>query len=140
MSSGAADDGRKVLDGAMRAALGSVIGAAVLLAVAAGVWQGFRAGLGVACGGLLATANLWIFAYIGHGVLSGGRRKRIWGLIAAVKVMALLVVVWLLIRSELVSGFALAMGYVALPIGAVVGTVVSPRPGDGPDDRARNSK
>jgi len=129
-------NGHGTLDAGLRTALLAVISAAVVLTVVGAVWAGGSAAVGVACGGLLAAANLWIFAYIGRGILSGGRRKRIWALIAAVKVIALLAVVWLLIRSELVSGFALAMGYLALPIGAVVGTVVSPRPGDEPEERS----
>lgn len=115
------------LDGAMVIALSAVGGVAVLLALGALFRFGWRAGLGVAVGGLVATVNLWLFALVVRGVLRGGVVGRLWGLLGGLKFVGLLGVAWVLLERGLINGFALAVGYAALPIGIAVGGYLAPR-------------
>ncbi len=115
------------LDASMRVSLVCVgATAALFAAVALGVFGG-GAGLGVALGGMLATVNLWLFAYVVRGVLAGGSRGRLWALVGALKFGALVFGAWLLLKTGHVSAFALAFGYVALPVGITVGAFLRPR-------------
>jgi hypothetical protein len=79
---------------------------------------------------LAATANLWMFAHIGRNVLVGGRRKRIWGALGGLKLIALFGGLYLLLDAGITSGITLAIGYAAMPIGIAIGGIVGPRPGD----------
>lgn len=90
---------------------------AVLITIGAAATVGWNAALSTAFGGLLAVANLAAFAFIGRGVLAGGPKSRFWGMMGALKFAVLLGVGFLLMRSGLINGFALAIGYGALPLG-----------------------
>jgi hypothetical protein len=125
------DDGSGGLDAAMRAAVLSVFCSGLCIAViAAAVW-GLRAGLGAAIGGVLATANLAVFARMGQAFIGGKGRKAPWGVIALFKLVVLFGGVWLLLKTGLVPGVALAAGYAALPLGVALGSFLGPRPPDG---------
>ncbi len=97
---------------------------AVVFAVAALAIGGPAAGLGVAVGGLVATLNLWFFAYVGRGVLSGGPGSRYWAMIAVLKILLLFGGAWLLMKSGLTSPLTLAVGYGALPLGIMIGSLL----------------
>ena len=105
-------------DAAMMVSLISVGCVGLSLALGGLFIAGWAAALGIAVGAILATVNLWLFAYIGRGVLAGGSRSRLYGLLAALKFFALLGVAFLLIRSQLTSGLMLAISnyilYVAI--------------------------
>jgi hypothetical protein len=121
-------------DSPMIAAIIGVAAMAVILAIGAVAAVDWRAGVGVAVGGLTATVNLWFFAHIGRNLLAGGRRKRIWGLLAVLKLGALFGGLYVLLVSGVTTGLTLAIGYAAMPFGIVLASVVGPRPGD--DDGA----
>lgn len=127
------------LDGAMRTALTVVAGAALVMTLAAFAAFGWSVALGVAVGGLVATANLWAFAHVGRGVLAGGRKARVWGLLGGLKMLALMAVVYLLLRSGLVPALALVIGYAALPIGVSVANFIGPRPGEDDAEQQRDA-
>ncbi len=127
------------LDGAMIAAIIAVAGCGLLLVIGAAFLAGGRAALGVAIGAIIATSNLWLLAYILRGVLSGSRWSRAWGTVGGLKLLALLGGAWLLMRSEVVSGLHLVIGYGALPIGATLGSMMAPRDFDDPQSAARGS-
>jgi hypothetical protein len=124
------------IDTPLRWSLIAVAILAVVVALVAAVVSGWRSGLGVLAGGLLATLNLWIFIHIVRGVLVGGRRGRLWILAAVLKLGGLLGGAWLLLWTGICSGAQLAIGYGALPFGIVVGSLVAPRPEDTHDDGA----
>lgn len=115
-------------DAPMNAAIWSVAGTGVVLSLAAVAAYGARAGLGVAFGGAIATANLLVFARIGQAFLGRRGNAAPWAVIAVIKLVALLGGVWLILRSNVVSGLALTIGYGALPIGITLGSLFGPKP------------
>lgn len=114
---------RPTLDDNMMASLIAVAAVAVVLSLGALAIFGWEAALGVAAGGLVATSNLWVLAHIARGVLQGGPRQKLWAFAGALKLVALLVGAWLLMRTGLVSGLALAAGYASLPVGVTLGSL-----------------
>jgi hypothetical protein len=115
----------------MKAALVGVLVCAGVLAVGAYAAMGQQAALGVAIGGGLAAINLWVFAVIGEALVARRGRTAPWGALGALKLVALLVAVWLILRSGVASGLALAVGYGALPMGITLASLFGPKP---PDD------
>jgi hypothetical protein len=118
-------------DGTMRAAILGVAASAAVMTVVAAVGWGSRAALGVAIGGGIATANLYVFARIGDAFI--GRRGRVapWAVIAVLKLGALLGGVYFILRSGIVSGLALTIGYASLVVGITLGTLFGPKPPEG---------
>lgn len=126
------NEGAPPLNATMMTAIICVAGAAVVLSVGAIAAFGWRMGSSCAAGGLLATANLWAFAYVGKGMLGEGRR--LWGLLGGLKLLALLAVFYLLMSSDLLSGLGVAAGYAALPLGVAIGNFAAPRADDLPPE------
>lgn len=121
--------------GPMRAAILSVVAAALCLAIGAFATFGVKSGLGVAIGGALAVANLMVFARLGQAFVAGKGSSAPWGIVAVLKLVALFGGVWLILKSGYVSGLALAVGYGALPIGITIGSLFGPRPSEPPENR-----
>ncbi|AGP41168.1 ATP synthase subunit I [Sorangium cellulosum] len=133
-----ADGPPGVGDATMRAVLRWVAGTAAVLAVAALLAYGVRAALGVGIGGAIATANLYVFARIVDAFLSRRGHTVSWTLIAIIKLLGLMGGVWLVLKSELVSGVALMVGYASLVVGISLGTLFGPKPpADGAPPGAR---
>jgi hypothetical protein len=105
------------LDQSVTLALIGTAAWAVLLTIGAAATSGWNAAVSTGLGGLLAVANLWAFAFVGRGVLAGGPKGRFWGMMGALKFAALILAGFLLLRSGMINGFALAIGYGALPLG-----------------------
>ncbi|WP_437598788.1 ATP synthase subunit I [Sorangium sp. So ce590] len=125
-------------DATMRAVLRWVAGTAAVLSVAALLAYGARAALGVGIGGAIATANLYVFARIVDAFLSRRGHTVSWTLIAMVKLTGLMGGVWLILKSDLVSGVALMVGYASLVVGISLGTLFGPKPpADGAPPSAR---
>ncbi len=93
------------------------------------------AALSVATGAALACANLWVMARVVSALLpedaaGAARQSRFaWALVAALKMAALLGVMWLLMRQGFVSPLAMLVGLLSLPIGIAIGSLVSDRSG-----------
>jgi hypothetical protein len=117
-------------DAPMIAAIVSVAAVALLLSVGTIFAAGWASAIGVAVGGLAATLNLFVFAHVGRNVLAGGRRKRIWGALGGLKLLALFGGLYVLLNSGIISGITLAVGYAAMPLGIALASLVGPRPGD----------
>lgn len=120
------DDGGtdKTLTSAVRtvAATGAVF-TVVSIAVA-----NFRFGLGVLAGGIIAVVNLIVLARIVQAFLGKKGNTAPWAIIAVLKLVLLLGGVWLILKSEVVSGLALVIGYMSLPTGAVIASLFGPKP------------
>lgn len=126
--------------GPMRAAILSVVAAALCLAIGAFATFGVKSGIGVAIGGALAVANLMVFARLGQAFVAGKGSSAPWGIVAVLKLVALFGGVWLILKSGYVSGLALAVGYGALPIGITIGSLFGPRPSEPPENRDEHRK
>ncbi|WP_437295794.1 ATP synthase subunit I [Sorangium sp. So ce426] len=125
-------------DATMRSVLRWVAGTAAVLSVAALLAYGTRAALGVCIGGAIATVNLYVFARIVDAFLSRRGHTVSWTLIAMIKLLGLMGGVWLLLKSEVVSGVALMVGYASLVVGITLGTLFGPKPpADGSPPGAR---
>lgn len=129
------EDG-KLGDATMRAALLSVLTAGLAIAVGTAAFLGWRFGLGALLGGALATANLAVFARLGDVFLGGKGKATPWGIIAMLKLVFLFGGVWLILKSEVVSGLSLAAGYAALPLGITLGSLFGPKPSEHFEDPA----
>ncbi|MFT3774302.1 MAG: ATP synthase subunit I [Minicystis sp.] len=115
-------------DGPMRASIMSVFFCGLCFAVAGFAVGGISTGFGVLVGGLIATANLWVFAKVGQAFLTKKGNTAPWGIIALLKMLLLFGGVWLILRSGAVSALSLIVGYCALPIGIAVGSLFGPSP------------
>jgi hypothetical protein len=125
-----------VADGSMRASILSVLFCGLIFGVVGFAVSGWRTGLGVTLGGLIAAANLWVFARVGQAFVSRQGNTAPWAVIALLKMTLLFGGVWLILRSGSVSALSLIAGYAALPVGITVGSLFGPKPGGGPEGRA----
>ena len=118
-------------DATMIAAMRAVALTAAAFAVITLIAFDFQHAISVAAGGAIATVNLMVFARVGQAFVARKGMSAPWFVIGALKLVLLLGGVWLLIKSGLVSGLWLAVGYGALPVGITLGSLFGPRP---PDD------
>jgi hypothetical protein len=126
---GGSDDGSQ--DKTLQAAVKTVAATAGVATVVAVVAANLRFGLGVAAGGAIAVANLIVLARIVQAFLGKKGNTAPWAIIAVLKLVLLLGGVWLILKSETVSGLALVLGYMSLPVGAVIASLFGPKPPEG---------
>jgi lipid-A-disaccharide synthase-like uncharacterized protein len=81
-------------------------------------------------GGAMAVANLWAISRLVRGLVGGGRGLT-WGPLGAIKLMALFLVLYILLRHDLAKVLPLAFGYLALPIGVVLSQLRTNAPARG---------
>jgi len=114
--------------------------AGVALTFAALALFGAAGAISAATGAALALGNLWGLARIVAALLPDDKRgamaqsRASWGLLAVLKMLALLGVTWLLMRHGLVSPMPMLIGFLSLPIGIAIGSLVSDRSGASEDD------
>jgi hypothetical protein len=117
----------------MNTSLRAVVAAGVAMALFAAAAFGWRSAVSVVAGAAIAAANLWALARIIAALLPSdadqarSQSRVAWALLAIVKIFGLLAVVWLLMRHGVVSPLPLVLGYMALPIGIAIGSLVSDR-------------
>jgi uncharacterized membrane protein len=121
------------LDARMRVAVLGVAITGGVFALAAAVVAGPLTAFSVAVGAAVATANLWALARILAALIprteagAQTQSRAAWGIVAIVKVLGLVAVVWLLMRHGIVSPIPMLVGFGALPIGIAIGSLVSDR-------------
>jgi hypothetical protein len=111
-------------DATLRASIRAVAYTGAVLAVGVTVGFGWREGLGVLAGGVVATVNLLALARIISAMLDAEGASGLWGALALLKLLALLTGVWMILRSGFVSPLMLTVGYLALPVGIVIGSTL----------------
>ena len=131
----------------MSASLRAVLLSGAALTLPAFALFGPGAAISVAVGAILATGNLWVMGRIVTALLpedapepsppapisqaparqapASGRAA--WGLVAMLKMLVLLSVVWLLMRHALVAPLPMLVGLLSLPFGIAIGSLVSDR-------------
>jgi hypothetical protein len=126
-------------DPRLRVSLVAVAVAGVALTVAALALFGGAGAGSAATGAALALGNLWGLARIVGALLPGdtqaakAQSRASWALLAALKMLALLGITWLLMRHGLVSPLPMLIGFLSLPIGIAIGSLVSDRSGASED-------
>lgn len=115
-------------DKTLQAAVRTVAATAGVVTIGAMIIAGLRFGLGVAAGGIIAVVNLIVLARIVQAFLGKKGNTAPWAIIAVLKLFLLLGGVWLILKSGVVSGLALVVGYMSLPVGAVVASLFGPKP------------
>jgi hypothetical protein len=127
------------LDRRMRTSIAAVALCAAAFTLAALAFASGGAALSVACGGGLAAGNLWALARVVAALLPDSRRaaqsqsRGAWSLLAALKMVGLIAVAWLLMRRGVASPLPMLIGFGALPIGIAIGSLVSDRSGQTED-------
>lgn len=115
-------------DKTLQSAVRMVAGTGVAFTVVAMAVAGFRFGMGVLAGAIIAVVNLIVLARIVQAFLTKKGNTAPWAIIAVLKLFLLLGGVWLILKSEVVSGLSLVIGYMSLPTGAVVASLFGPKP------------
>lgn len=124
------------LDPRLRTAILAVAGVGAAMALGTLALAGARAATSVALGGAVAAGNLWALARIvgavlpsspGHGPSPAPPRRAAWALVAGPKMLGLVGLVGLLMRHGGVEPLPLLLGLGALPVGIVIGALVSDR-------------
>jgi len=117
----------------MRLCLLAVALSGAALTVATFAFFGAWRALPVALGSGIAAGNLWVLGRIVAALLpseaAGARAqsKAGWVLVAMLKMVGLVGLLWLLMRHGGISPLALMAGFGALPIGIAIGSLVSDR-------------
>jgi ATP synthase I chain len=123
----------RVLDARMRRSIAAVAATGAVFSVGAAAVFGLSTALSVAIGAAVATANLWALARIIAALVpttaEGARAQNRagWGVVAILKILGLVALVWLLMRHGLVSVLPMVVGFGSLPIGIAIGSLVSDR-------------
>jgi len=117
------------MDPRMRAALRAVAGTAAFFTLLALLRYGARAAGSVAVGGGAAVVNLYVIARVVRGLvrIAPEHGSAGWSGVAMLKLLALFGGVSLLLVSRTVDPIPFVVGYAALPIGLVIGTLWSDR-------------
>lgn len=120
-------------DAPLRAAMYAVAAVGGAFTLGAFLFIDTQAGLSVLAGAIIAVVNLLAFARIVHAFLGKTKRTAPWALLAVLKLLVLFGGIFLLVKSELVSALWLAAGYAALPFGITLGSLLGPKPPEGPE-------
>lgn len=90
-----------------------------IIALGSVLLGGVQIGQGALTGAVAATLNFWGFTRIGTAMLSRHGVRAPWGLLAALKLVALFGGVLVILRMHLAEPIAFLIGYLALPVGIV---------------------
>ncbi|MGD0677865.1 MAG: hypothetical protein ABSC94_20820 [Polyangiaceae bacterium] len=121
------------MDARLRTALRAVAFTGVGLTAAAALFGSPSSALGTLLGAAVAAANLWTLARIVVALLpvdatgSAAQSRAGWAIVAALKGGGLLGLTWLLMRHGAVAPLPLLFGFLSLPIGIAIGSLVSDR-------------
>jgi hypothetical protein len=103
----------------MQGMLGPVAVVGLVLSLLSPFVVGARDAVGVAIGAALGVANLWAIAQVVRGIVRGSALP--WSVVATLKFGALLFLVWVVLKNHWAAVGPLALGYVSLPLGIVIG-------------------
>jgi hypothetical protein len=110
----------------LRAALWAILLTGAALTLASPFVLGRGGIVGVALGSAIAAFNLWALGRIVRAFMNGAGLP--WVLLAALKLIGLLVVVAVVLKLGITTVIPLAVGYCALPVGIVFAQLGAARP------------
>ncbi len=117
------------LDPQLKTALWSVAAFGAFFAAVAATVFSPRAGLSCAIGAAIAASNLYALAKIIGALVTPGASRRVVGWVFALlmKMAILFGGIWLLLMWGVVTVVPLVAGYMTLPLGITIGSLVSDR-------------
>lgn len=121
-------------DPGLRRSYGAVCVCGLASAAIGAVWVGVAFGASVLLGVSIALGNLWVLSRAVRQLLGGaGNGSVSWSLVAVFKFFVLLGATYLLVSSPYVRPLGLCLGFLALPFGIVLGSLLQapPRPDSG---------
>ncbi len=99
-----------------------VVGASVALTIVMFAVGGVAMGVGAAVGGAVAIANWLAMRWVGQRLLVASDRGRlVWGTLLALKMAALMGIVWLILSTGMVDPMGFTVGLSGLVLGALLG-------------------
>ncbi|MCZ7681993.1 MAG: hypothetical protein M5U28_25645 [Sandaracinaceae bacterium] len=108
-----------------------VAGTSALLALVMLAIGGVASGLGALAGGALAVANWLALRWVGLRILVASDKGRaVWSALLALKMGALLAIVWAILSTGLVDPTGFTVGLSGLVLGALLGAFHSAASGD----------
>jgi hypothetical protein len=113
-------------DQGLRAALWAIALTGAVLTLGSPFVLGRSGIAGVALGSAIAAFNLWALGRIVRAFMNGAGLP--WVLLAALKLVGLLVLVAVVLKLGLTTVIPLAVGYAALPVGIVFAQLGAARP------------
>jgi lipid-A-disaccharide synthase-like uncharacterized protein len=117
-------------DGAIGATLWTVALSGAVLTLCSPLIFGSGGVVSTGLGALLAVGNLWAIGKLVRNLL-GGSRGATWGPLGVLKLVALFLVLYVLLRSDIAKVLPLAFGYLALPFGIVLSQLRAGSPARG---------
>lgn len=120
-------------DPRIRTTIAAVGASGAVLVLAAAATFGVSTALSVGAGAAIAAANLWALAHVigallpGDGDQARAQSRGAWIVVALLKTLGLVAVVWVALVHGVVSPIAMLVGFGALPIGIAIGSLVSDR-------------
>lgn len=112
----------------LRRAYGAVAACGGLMAGLCFLAFGSAWALSVLAGAGVALGNLWVMARTVKNLLAGRGAAVPWSAVAVLKFFALFGVTYLLVRSPAIEVLGLTLGFVALPLGIVFGSLLQAPP------------
>jgi hypothetical protein len=112
-------------------AMVAVLSLGALMAITAELSWGARMALSVGAGAAIAASNLYVLSRIVGAMIAGGAGAGAWGVIAFMKMLILFGGIWMMMTRGLVDPMGLLAGYGSLPIGIVIGSIVSDKASPG---------
>ena len=124
------------LDPRLKTALLGVVALGAMCAAVGATVSGARAGASIAIGAAVAASNLYALARIIRALATPGASRSAtgWSFALLVKMAFLFGGLWLLLTWRVVTVIPLVVGYMTLPLGIAIGSLVSDRnePADPP--------
>ncbi len=110
----------------VRAALATVALTGVVLAVGGALVGGARTALGVAAGTAVSLVNLWLMSRMVGAFIGGSGPRLPWVLVALLKIGAVFLALFLLVRTGVADLAPLAAGIASLPLGILIAQLRAP--------------
>jgi hypothetical protein len=101
-----------------------VIGTCAALSAVSLAAFGLGTGLGALAGGAIAVANWFAMRWVGRRLMvANDKGKAVWGALLALKMAALLGVIWAVLSTGVIDPTGFAIGLSGLPLGALLGAL-----------------
>jgi hypothetical protein len=117
------------LDPRLKTAIFAVATFGAMFSAVGGTFFGLRAGASIAVGATIGASNLYALARVVRALATPGASRSVasWTFALLLKMILLFGGIWLLLAWHSVTVIPLVVGYMTVPIGVALGSLVSDR-------------